>query len=485
MTNPDNLSRESLRAMLHFAYSRCLCCFRFHPEVWLSFAQLEFNEFGSANESRIILLQAVEAMPEVAVLRIALAEYEERLGGEAVHGSAAQGLSSARGILKTAFDNLPSAYTFSVYQRFIRRCDGKQAARRVFTDTFRLRQERRLGLDIFLAHAQLELEVNSECQVAAQVMKLALNTFVDALASESFVRLYVQILVRLGDLRQIQWVCQSALGREVAPAPSSEGNMNLIVSNLEHTIRTEGTLLPAPIQRPIERYSILNDLLEAETLLCQSDISRLDDLRKRRNVAKAAVDEINRGIDLSTGKDTQVAGLFDAARDIYERYGISSTLTEGPDVQLRERVRIRFSESAMLSGDPGAGFSAEPRQKKLSAISLGRDRETSAATSGPVESPLVRELLFKLPPYNDPSPDVDSFIRHLRGTILPPRPGADGELATSNRREDDGMMMDVVRPGGGDDNMGDDAVAAPIREDVFRERRRGGTTKNINTSFAK
>ena len=479
-TNPDNLSRENLRAMLHLAYRRCLCCFRFHPEVWLSFAQLEYNEFGSASEARAILLQAVDAMPEVAVLRIALAEFEERLGAEAVQGgSAAQGLLSARNVLKTAFDTLPSAYTFSVFQRFVRRCEGLQAARRVFTDTWRLRQDRRLGLDIFLAHAQLELEVNGDCHVAAQVMKLALNTYGDALASEPFVRLYVQILTRLGDLAQIQWICQSALGREVAPAPSGEGNTNLIVSNLESTARADGTLFVPAIQRPGERFSILSDLLEAETLLCHSGVARLDDLRKRRNAAKLAVEDLNRGMDLSTGKDAHVAGIFDAARDIYERYGIS-TLADGPDVQLRERVRLRSLETAMVgtSGESGATFSGEPRQKKIGAVSLGRDREAASATaSGPVESQLVRELLFKLPPYNGPTPDVDSFVRHLRGTILPPRPGADGELVTSAR--DDDMIVDAVRPIGGVDGMvteDTDAIAAPTREDVFRERRRGGAS---------
>jgi hypothetical protein len=192
-------------------------------------------------------------------------------------------------------------------------------------------------------------------------------------------------------------------------------------------------------------------------------------------------------MDLSTGKEAHVAGLFDAARDIYERYGIS-TLMDGPDVQLRERVRVRSLETTMsTNGESGAVFTGEPRQKKMGSVSLGRDREaTSAATSGPVESQLVRELLFKLPPYNGPSPDIDSFVRHLRGTILPPRPGADGELATSAR--DDDMLVDsvaVARPmiaggAGGGDGMGDEGtdamLVAPAREDVFRERRRGGAS---------
>jgi hypothetical protein len=44
MSGPDYLNPESHVPMLRMVFEQCLCCFRFNPEVWLSYALFERDE---------------------------------------------------------------------------------------------------------------------------------------------------------------------------------------------------------------------------------------------------------------------------------------------------------------------------------------------------------------------------------------------------------------------------------------------------------
>lgn len=125
--------------MMVFVFDQALAAFRFHAEVWLSYAQYELGQQPPrVAEARAILKEAIDLIPNVSFLRIALAELEE------VHG----GADAARDLLRTSFEKLPSALTFSVYQRFIRRTDGMNAARKLFSETFSLRADKTLGTEV-------------------------------------------------------------------------------------------------------------------------------------------------------------------------------------------------------------------------------------------------------------------------------------------------------------------------------------------------
>jgi tetratricopeptide (TPR) repeat protein len=123
-------------------FDRVLCCHRHHPEVWLSLARFELSaasdatpagatkqDAGSTGEAKAILREALGCNPQVASLRVALAELEEESGD----------LEAAKDTLRTAFNAMPSGFTFSVLQRLVRRTEGIVAARRCFSDTMSLR----------------------------------------------------------------------------------------------------------------------------------------------------------------------------------------------------------------------------------------------------------------------------------------------------------------------------------------------------------
>ena len=167
MTNPDNLSTEQHQAFMKMIYEQCLCCLLFHPEVWMGYARLQQESEGAAI-ARQVYQEAIEIVPDIVALRVALAELEEAEGNN----------DAAKAALKAAFDKLPSAFTFATLQRFVRRKETIAAARKIFTDTLLLRRDpanETLGLELCLAHAQLELDVNCSPEVALKTLELGMS----------------------------------------------------------------------------------------------------------------------------------------------------------------------------------------------------------------------------------------------------------------------------------------------------------------------
>lgn len=162
-TNPDNLSPETFRHMIRMVFCQCLCCFRYNPEIWMCLARFEryfivsaatggsdddndSNNSSPTERARQIYLEAIEANPEVMILRTGLAELEELNGDEddrEVRETAAQK------VLMEAFQYYPSGFSFASLQRFIRRRWGILAARKLFTETWDLRQNNpQIGLEV-------------------------------------------------------------------------------------------------------------------------------------------------------------------------------------------------------------------------------------------------------------------------------------------------------------------------------------------------
>lgn len=118
MSNPENLAPDIYRNMMEMVFDQCLCCFLYHPEVWICLAKFT----AGYPEVSAVYKNAIDIIPNSAYLRIALAEHEE------INNK----LNDAKETLKVAFEKLPSAVTFSVYQKFVRRHESIDAARKLF-----------------------------------------------------------------------------------------------------------------------------------------------------------------------------------------------------------------------------------------------------------------------------------------------------------------------------------------------------------------
>lgn len=368
-TNPDNLAPEPHRQYLLMLFTQFAACFRYHPEVWIELSKLE-QQSGHVQEARIALKEGIELIPEVCVLRFALAEFEE-----------SQNLfDSARDVYRIAFEAIPSALTFATFQRFVRRREGVAAARRLFSETLPLRQSRRLGIDTYLAHALLELEVNCKPEVALKILHLAREFDVSAcLSNLNYIRLCVRVLLRMGDLEQIRWIMQCVLSEDMhwtssALGATVKGSLSALsphASNLSQTsalgpggvvvttVIASGipdTLLNADVNsgankqqqqqagddsgsqnasngvnsRPIitftlqEQLQLWDDYLLAEVTLGLSSVARLDELRGYRDRVKQILLDLEAQRNTSANQYSSISsrttGIFNSCADLVERY---------------------------------------------------------------------------------------------------------------------------------------------------------------------
>lgn len=138
MSNPDNRPIDEHRQYMRMLFEQCLCSSRFFPEVWLSYASYELKRNASHGAAREILQNGVAVLPDVPLLRFHLAEIEEK------HFT----IDVALETLRSAFTSVPSAITFTVLQRFVRRHFGIIAARQIFTETLSFRQCGSLGIEV-------------------------------------------------------------------------------------------------------------------------------------------------------------------------------------------------------------------------------------------------------------------------------------------------------------------------------------------------
>lgn len=540
MSGPDYLNPESFVPMVRMVYEQCLACFRFNPEVWISAAHFEQDpaqrrtESGAGGSSgasgvetveaqeaavdsaRVVLIDAIDANPGVTLLRCSLAELEEGAGK----------LEAAKEVLRVTFEQNPSGFSFALFQRFIRRNLGITAGRRLFSETQAMRKSNsKLALELSLANAKLELEVNCSPQIALNVLNMAQRANPLCLKDSFFIRTISRVLTLLGDLKQIRWIFQSALSEfsaeaslasSVINAKSAQGGRNGH-NNSRNRNQITGNAAGAGNHAQLKaELELWEEYLCAETTLGLSDIARLNELRARRDKVKVAFEEAERfrlGIVFNNKEEARAAqrGIFHPAQDLSDRYDGSGGSTVWT---LPESDRAIQERCALVLGTTENSQNAKKRSNldrndfPSSALAALAGRTRTAAGDREVLNmstefhlslaglpAILRDLLAKLPFHSGPLPDVDGFVRHVKSVILPPRPepeenspeememallGEDG-LAQSlaagapawlGKHATDEADVDA-------DDVGDDSLTSAARdvsankdEDVFRMRKR-------------
>ena len=189
-----------------------------------------------------------------------------------------------------------------------------------------------------------------------------------------------------------------------------------------------------------DQLLLWDEYLRAETMLGLTDISRLDELRKSRDKAKALYEDSERarqiaaaggvaGVDVpSMGK---IRGLFDCSYELGERYeqlGSFSLPLADTFLQQRSKGKYFLEEVAKQEAERMAAL-REAGQRRWK-----RDRGDGDDGPGHFSGvpPVLREFLPRLPAHSGPIPDVEGFIRQLRAVVLPPRPSDDGDFGSSS-----------------------------------------------------
>lgn len=479
MTNPDNLTDDAHKAYMRMIYDQCLCCLRLHAEVWMGLARFEASQTSgvddSINEARNVYREAIEIIPNVAFLHVSYAEFEE------INNN----IDTARDILKSFFDKMPSAFTFAVYQRFVRRHDGLLAARKLFNDTLPQRLDNNFGFEIYLVHAQMELEVNCCADVALKVLEVAQSSTAGCVKDVKFVRMMTKVLLRLGKLKEIQWLYQVALGDEAlttanvktkltaqtpaATNTTSQTGATLITSGLNDYAATTSRLESAnerPIQEIVELWE---DYVDAENILGLSDLNRMNQLRSKRDKARSLLSDLTRSRNKDHNRErNNVYSLFDSPHDISDKYHALCCTVPQADSDLKERSRGKGLVEEMQRLETAQLIAL----REVTGKKGKKDGNTASAETPNLLGvpPILREFLSKLPvQYVGQLPDIQGFIRHLKNMVLPPRPATD---ISEDSTAAPSWLSATVQYDNGDDDDFDENDADIIRDDVFRRRQR-------------
>jgi hypothetical protein len=452
MGNPDNLETQSFRSYIRMLYDQFLCCFCHNAEIWLSlinYVLLQTDKRLAVAEARDIYHQAIECNPSVSLLRTGLAELEELgvrevtgLGGETMEFSTGD-FNAAENVLREAFACDPGGFTFSVFQRFVRRHRGKLAARKLFSATLVMRNEDpKLGfevrvfcffslcpfyvcLQLLMVHARLEEEVNCDLATALRVFDIIREKYPNCMKNMIFIRSVFKVLTALGQLKQIQWLYQTA--RSYVEA-DTEGDRNIKPStqHVRNNAPIKTALGVSAYESAKFEMELVDAYLQAETVLTVSGIEYLNSIREHRNVKRAAFEDLDRmryggagSSSLKIDGKVSAVGVFDSAADLLERYAYNETVV----VSLSEKDRDLRDRSGREADERSRCNVLIDGQLRRDNEILNMSAEFHLSLAGlPI---ILRDLLSKLPLHNGNSPDIDCFVRHIKSITLPPRPSVE------------------------------------------------------------
>jgi len=525
---------------LTLLYEQCLNFFRLHPEVWLAYgafalapetqAQADSSSEALAADSkstvagftanagsgiasaREIYARSLEAIPTSSLLRLAFAE------AEAVQGS----ISAASRLFKEAFAKLPSAATFSAYQRHLRRTVGMLAARRLFTDAIHERNDKKHGFHFYMAHARMELYSNSSPEVCVKVLDMCRQVYPIACDSVVYVRLLVQALQQTGNLQRIQWCFTTVLGNGgTAQIPhvsqSTDASGAGQARAVEETLSAPSAASPNNLSLE-DTLSLWELYYTTESIMGQSSLARLEKIKEFRDATLLALDVKKRASTVvgtaataatsssaSTTVPPNISGLFDSAHQLVLKHTMfSTTAVAGSSTSSSAATSAAFACPTGYGGivstrcnnmslnlpdvDNGAyerslGRSVLGDNSKQEIINAGSGSNFGGSNTTSTGVPTVlSNLISRLPPHVGPEPSIDMFLRHLKSMTLPPRPLEEEERDLSSNigvkrmipgaEWLSGMNAQGNADGGDDIDYEMNDAAQTSRDDIFRQRQR-------------
>ena len=568
LTNPLELDEASHQQQVIFFYQQMISSLRFHPEVWLAFAEYVFEHEGGPEKAISILEVAIKNIPGAVILRIQIAEIEERMGSYAEVEDTGVGekrkqisdenktdsssMNNLMSSLRKTFFEFPNAFTFSLWQRAVRQAKGVRAGRECFNETLPFRTEssststdsmsgdfdysttnnkkvdpivakQRLAYEIYFAHAQLELEVNKDANVALRVLNQA-KTLYPRLSIEDmdYIQLLVRILLQLGNYEQLRWHFQTLLqspdkivvGKAVGfPGGSMDSTHVNNFKKTYHSMRTvdsdslftSSLLLNLTKRQKLRLYkqyyalelkfgqastSTLRELrgqlqrLEEEakmeafhgddfntTVIDINDIdvvnTDLDGMEMSGNIERRVTSALLYGVSSSSSsadkrKTSDTTVIMKATILLYERFGHVTARGKLPkeDYLLMQRCFLNELLEETLRNDR----IRESRDNSMRRFAQRDDIEIEKITSRLQLPKNLTRFLYKLPHQTNVTISSELFVERLRKLVLPLRP-SDIQNVTMDGGGGDGTANDNVE----DMDMGS---AAPVVEDVFKQRAR-------------
>ena len=186
--NQGESDDATYQARVVLAYEQSLSRLIHFPDVWLDYASWHAHGKGNGNESAVsVLNRGREALPVAVVLHFTAADLEESSGNverarviyEELISAPVNDISGAEAddTEESKDGNLsPELKTLAwiQYMRFVRRCDGLMAARKLF---LRARKWSGLQWQAFVASARFEWANDGKDHIPRNIFELGLKSF--------------------------------------------------------------------------------------------------------------------------------------------------------------------------------------------------------------------------------------------------------------------------------------------------------------------
>ena len=273
----------------------------------------------------------------------------------------------------------------------------------------------------------MEFEVNNEASVALKVLQFTESLIPSITRSLAYVKLMSKVLLRLGEFTQLRWMYSSMLG-----------------SMIEDEVKAEKA--PLPELNPEDVAELWEDFYRIEATLGLATLSRLNEVRAKRNTARMLIQGEVKEVDGYNGDITE--GVL-SVLERFEHCNISSMQT---------------IDGGIWNRCVGLVDDRETRPVRRADMNVRRSRkeEFFASDSLVHVSTAVKELAFNLPFLNTPVADVGVYLDQLRKLVLPARPEDEDDSNTSASSK---------RPRAEDDEEEGELAAADV-EDIFKRRQR-------------
>ena len=195
-TNPAKLSVGMLKERVIFCYKQALACVRYYPEVWYDYAQY-CNEMAEEEMASEIYRTAIKVFTEIGkypLIYFLAADFEENR----------KKFKEAKAIYEELIEADPSPLSYIMLQRFVRRNEGLEEARKVFL----IARKKCPSPQVYIHSALIELLVNKEPKSASNVFALGFKSFSNF---PDYIQEYTEFLLHQNDHQNMRMVLEKGL----------------------------------------------------------------------------------------------------------------------------------------------------------------------------------------------------------------------------------------------------------------------------------
>lgn len=491
--NPQRVDSISSNKRIVFAYEQCLMYLYHYPDIWYDYATWHAKS-GSVDSAVKVYQRALKALPDSEMLKYAYAELEESRGA----------VQPAKKIYESLLGDGVNANALSHIQfnRFLRRTEGVEAARKYFLD---VRKSPNCTYQVYVAYAMMAFCLDKDPKVAHNIFEAGLKRFMH---EPGYILEYADFLSRLNDDRNIRALFERALNllppeesvevwKRFAQFEQTYGDLASMLKveqrrkeALSRTSDDGGVVLEGSLQEVISRYSFMD--------LWPCSSKDLDQLARQAWLAKNMNNKVEKS-SIPNGAGT--------VGEEKSTSGVASMLEQSSKVVYPDITQMVIYEPAQKVGSTVLPSGMVGSLPTVSSIMSTYDGILKAAP------PALVAFISNLPAIEGPAPDVDFVLsiclqsnpvtghalKHMTSAAQVPAGAASGisEPSGSHKARPapsvSSVRMTRDRPSGkrkDAERQDDDETASvqnmPLPKDAFRLRQlqksRGGTASQTGST---